>query len=43
MITVKNEVFIGLLHENSYLMNSELTFGWVRKSSWYDMNEHIFG
>ena len=43
MIAVKNEVFIGLLSENSYLVDSELTFGGVRKFSWYDMNEHIFG
>ena len=27
MATVKNEVFIGLLHENFYLVGNELTFG----------------
>ena len=26
MATVKNEVFIGLLHENVYLVGRELTF-----------------
>ena len=26
MITVKNEVFIGLLHENFHLVGRELTF-----------------
>ena len=27
MNTVQNEVFIGLLHENFYLVRRELTFG----------------
>ena len=43
MATVKNEVFIGLLHENFYLVGIELTFDGGRNYSRYDVNEQIFG
>ena len=43
MAVVKNEVFIDLLHENFYLMGSELTFGGGRNCSQCDVNEQIFG
>ena len=33
MATVKDEVFIGLLHENFYLVRKELTFGGRRNCS----------
>ena len=33
MATVKNEVFIGLLHEKFYLVGKELTFGGGRNCS----------
>ena len=33
MAAVKNEVFIGLLHENFYLVGKELTFGGGRNCS----------
>ena len=40
MATVKNEVFIGLLHENFYLVGKELTFGGERMQG--RVNEQIF-
>ena len=43
MTAVKNEVFIGLLHENFYLVGRELTFGGGRKCSRCGVNEQIFG
>ena len=42
MATVKNEVFIGLLHENFYLVGKELTFGGGRNCSRCRVNEQIF-
>ena len=42
MATVKNEVFIGLLHENFYLVGKELTFGGERNCSRCRVNEQIF-
>ena len=33
MTTVKNEVFISLLHEDFYLVGRELTFGGERNGS----------
>ena len=39
MTTVKNQVFISLLHENFYLVGRELTFGGERNCSRCDMNE----
>ena len=38
MTTVKNEIFIGLLHEKFYLVGSELTFGGGRKCSQCGVN-----
>ena len=38
MTTVKNEVFIGLLHDKFYLVGSELTFGGGRKCSQCGVN-----
>ena len=43
MTTVKNEVFIGLLHENFYLVVRELTFGEGRNCSRCGVSEQIFG
>ena len=43
MTTVKNEVFIGLLHENFYLVERELTFGGGRNCPRCGMNEQILG
>ena len=42
MATVKNEVFIGLLHENFYLVGKELTFGGRRNCSRCRENEQTF-
>ena len=39
----KNEVFIGLLYENFYLVGRELTFGGERNCSGFEVNEQIFG
>ena len=39
MATVKNEVFIGLLHGNFYLMGTELAFGGRRNCSRCEVNE----
>ena len=41
MATVKNEVFIGLLHENFYFVVRELTFGGGRNCSRCRVNEQI--
>ena len=38
MTIVKNEVFIGLLHEKFYLVGSELTFDGGRKCSQCRLN-----
>ena len=43
MATVKNEVFVGLLHENFYLVGRKLIFGGGRNCSRYGVNERIFG
>ena len=43
MTTVKNEVFISLLHENVYLVERELTFSEGRNCSRCGVNEQIFG
>ena len=43
MATVKNEVFIGLLHQNFYLVRRELTNGGGRNCSRCEANEQIFG
>ena len=43
MTTVKNEVFIGLLLENFYLVGRELTFGAGRNYSRSEVNEQMFG
>ena len=43
MATVKNEVFIGLLHGNFYLMGTELAFGGRRNCSRCEVNEKTFG
>ena len=43
MTTVKNEVFIGLLHENFDLVGRELTFGEGRNCSRFGVNEQSFG
>ena len=43
MTTVKNEVFIGLLHENFYLVGRELTFVGGGNYSRCSVNEQIFG
>ena len=43
MTKVKNEIFIGLLHENFYLMGRELTFGGGRNCSRCGVNEQFFG
>ena len=43
MTTVKNEVFIGLLHEIFYLVGRELTFDGGRNCSRCGVNEQIFG
>ena len=43
MITFKNEVFIGLLHENFYLVRWELAFGRGRNCFRCWVNEEIFG
>ena len=43
MATVKNEVFIGLLHEKLYLVGRELTFGGGRNCSRCERNQQIFG
>ena len=42
MTTVNNEVFIGLLHENVYLVGRELSFGGGNCSR-YGVNEQSFG
>ena len=42
MTTVKNEVFIGLLDENFYLVGRELTFGEGRNYSKFGVNEQSF-
>ena len=43
MTTVKNEIFIGLLHENFYLVEWKLTSGGGRNYSRCGMNKQIFG
>ena len=43
MATVKNEVSIGLLHENFYLVGRELTVGEGRNCSRCRVNDQIFG
>ena len=43
MATVKIEVFIGLLHENFYLVGRKLTFGGGKNCSRWEVNEQIFG
>ena len=43
MATVKNEVLIGLLHEDFYLMGRELSFGGGRNCSRCEVNEQSFG
>ena len=42
MATVKNEVFIRLLHENFYLLGNKLIFGGGRNRSRYRVNEQVF-
>ena len=45
MTRVENEVFIGLLHENIYLVGREPTFGGClgKKLLQAQVNEQIFG
>ena len=43
MTTVKNEVFIGLLHESFYLVGRELKFDGGRNCSRCEVNEQVFG
>ena len=43
MTTVKNDVFIALLHENFYLVRWKLSFGGERNYSRCWANEQIFG
>ena len=43
MAAIKNEVFIGLLHENFYLVRRELTFAGGKNCSRCGLNEQIFG
>ena len=43
MTTDKNDVFIGLLHEQFYLVGREVTFGGGGNCSRCGVNEKIFG
>ena len=43
MTTVKNQVFIGLLHENFYLVGRGLTFGGGRNYFRCGVNDQIYG
>ena len=43
MTKFKNEAFIGLLHENFYLVVGELTFDGGRNCSRCGVNKQIFG
>ena len=43
MITDKNDVFIGLLHEQFYLVEREVTFDGGGNCSRCGVNEQIFG
>ena len=43
MTTDKNDVFIGLLHEQFYLVGREVTFGGGGNCSRCGVNEQIFG